>query len=36
MASESTLDPDNFPVGGKPRAAPKGHDIGSLGPGDSC
>lgn len=35
MASNSTLDPDNFPVGGKPRGAPKGHDIGSLGPSDS-
>lgn len=35
MASNSTLDPDNFPTGDKARQAPKGHDIGSLGPSDS-
>jgi hypothetical protein len=35
MASNSTLDPENFPVAGTPRGQPKGHDIGSLGPGDS-
>ena len=35
MASNSTLDPDNFPVTSKQRGALKGHDIGSLGPSDS-
>ena len=35
MTSKSTLDPENFPAGSKPRATLKGHDIGSLGPSDS-
>lgn len=35
MAGSSTLDPDNFPIGGKPRKTPKGHDTRSLGPSDS-
>lgn len=35
MASNSTLDPDNFPVGGRQGGRLKGHDIGSLGPSDS-
>jgi hypothetical protein len=35
MASSSTLDPDNFPGGGKPPKTPKGHDTRSLGPSDS-
>lgn len=35
MAGRSTLDPDNFPVGSRRRAVPRGHDIGSLGPSDS-
>src|SRR6187200_2848559 len=35
MAGRSTLDPDNFPAGSRPRAMPKGHDINSLGPSDS-
>lgn len=35
MAGSSTLDPDNFPVTGKGRKVPKGHDTRSLGPSDS-
>ena len=35
MAGTSTLDPDNFPVGGKPRRTPKGHETRALGPSDS-
>jgi hypothetical protein len=35
MASNSTLDPENFPAGSRQRTSLKGHDIGSLGPGDS-
>lgn len=35
MASTSTLDPDNFPVGVKRRKTQKGHDTRSLGPSDS-
>jgi len=35
MASNSTLDPDNFPAGSRQRGSLKGHDIGSLGPSDS-
>lgn len=35
MAGISTLDPDNFPVGGKRRKTQKGHDTRSLGPSDS-
>lgn len=35
MSSKSTLDPDNFPAGSRPRDRLKGHDIGSLGPSDS-
>ena len=35
MTSKSTLDPENFPAGCKPRETLKGHDIGSLGPSDS-
>lgn len=35
MASHSTLDPDNFPVGSRQSGRLKGHDIGSLGPSDS-
>ena len=31
----STLDPDNFPSGSSPQGAPRGHDLGSLGPSDS-
>jgi hypothetical protein len=34
MASNSTLDPDNYPVD-KSRKMPKGHDTRSLGPSDS-
>ena len=35
MASNSTLDPDNFPADSRQRSSLKGHDIGSLGPSDS-
>ena len=35
MASKSTLDPANFPTGSRPAGSPIGHDIRSLGPGDS-
>lgn len=35
MAGNSTLDPDNFPVGVKRRKTQKGHDTRSLGPSDS-
>ncbi|MGZ8228206.1 MAG: DUF2934 domain-containing protein [Burkholderiales bacterium] len=35
MASSSTLDPDNFPIGSKQRGTLKGHDLASLGPSDS-
>lgn len=35
MASNSTLDPDNFPSERKRRRSRKGGDIGSLGPSDS-
>ncbi len=35
MAGKSTLDPDNFPAGGKARKTQKGHDTRSLGPSDS-
>ena len=34
MASNSTLDPENFP-GGRHRRTQKGHDTRSLGPSDS-
>ena len=34
MASNSTLDPDNYPVD-QSRKLPKGHDTRSLGPSDS-
>jgi hypothetical protein len=34
MAS-STLDPDNFPTGKRPRKTQKGHDTRALGPSDS-
>ena len=30
----STLDPDNFPIGGDRQKLPKGHDTKSLGPSD--
>ena len=35
MASNSTLDPDNFPTRSPPRQHGKGHDVRSLGPSDS-
>lgn len=35
MASNSTLDPENFPAQDRPREQTKGHGVRSLGPGDS-
>jgi hypothetical protein len=35
MASKSTLDPDNFPIGTKRTTTQKGRDIRTLGPSDS-
>lgn len=35
MASNSTLDPDNYSLGDRRQRQPSGHGIGSLGPGDS-
>jgi hypothetical protein len=35
MTGKSTLDPDNFPTDRRRGAAPRGHDVGSLGPSDS-
>ena len=35
MAGTSSLDPDNFPEGGRKQSMPKGHNTKSLGPSDS-
>lgn len=35
MAGKSTLDPENYSAGTRRRRSQKGHDVGSLGPGDS-
>ena len=35
MAGQSTLDPDNFPAGGRRPKTARGHDTRALGPSDS-